>query len=50
MRQIADRLISLSAIIGSIGLLAEVLIILVDVVGRALGKPPSDTRCSAART
>lgn len=38
-RKIADGLISLSATIGALGLLAEVVIILVDVIGRALGKP-----------
>lgn len=39
MRSIADRIINLSAIIGSLGLLFEVAIILVDVIGRAFGKP-----------
>lgn len=39
LRQFADRLINLSAMIGSIGLLAEVIIILTDVIGRAYGKP-----------
>lgn len=39
LRLIADRLISLSAVIGSIGLLFEVVVILIDVIGRALGKP-----------
>ena len=39
IRHIADRLIGLSAIIGSIGLLFEVAVILVDVIGRAAGKP-----------
>ncbi len=39
MRQIADRLIGLSAIIGSAGLLVEVVVILVDVIGRAVGYP-----------
>lgn len=39
MRSIADRLINLSAIIGSLGLLFEVAVILVDVIGRAFGKP-----------
>lgn len=38
-RKIADRLISLSATIGAIGLLVEMAVILVDVVGRALGRP-----------
>ena len=35
----ADRLIRLSAFIGTSALLAEVLIILVDVIGRAFGAP-----------
>ena len=35
----ADRLIGLSAAIGALGLVAEVLVILVDVIGRALGAP-----------
>lgn len=35
----ADRLISLSALVGTLGLIAEVLVILVDVVGRYFGKP-----------
>jgi len=39
MRRVADRLINLSAIIGSAGLLVEVLVILVDVIGRAFGRP-----------
>lgn len=39
LRKIADRLIGLSAIIGSGGLIVEILIILLDVVGRAFGKP-----------
>jgi TRAP-type C4-dicarboxylate transport system permease small subunit len=39
LRLVADRLIGLSAIIGSVGLLFEVAIILIDVIGRALGKP-----------
>ena len=39
LRRIVDRLIGLSTIIGSAGLLAEVAIILVDVVGRAFGRP-----------
>lgn len=39
IRTLADRLISLSATIGALGLLFEVGIILVDVVGRALGSP-----------
>lgn len=39
IRSIADRLISLSASIGAIGLFVEVVTILVDVVGRAFGSP-----------
>lgn len=39
LREIADRLIGLSATIGALGLLVEVVVILVDVIGRALGKP-----------
>lgn len=39
IRRLADRLIDLSAITGSIGLIVEVAIILVDVIGRALGYP-----------
>lgn len=39
IRAIADRLIGLSAIVGSAGLLAEAVIILIDVVGRAFGFP-----------
>jgi len=39
LRKIADRLIGLSATIGSAGLLFAVGVILVDVIGRALGKP-----------
>jgi len=35
----ADRLIGLSAVIGSLGLLFEVGVILYDVIGRALGSP-----------
>ncbi|MFZ2099469.1 MAG: TRAP transporter small permease [Oricola sp.] len=35
----ADRLISLSALVGSIGLVVEVAVILVDVVGRYFGSP-----------
>ncbi len=38
-RQIADRLIGLSAIIGSIALIAEVVVIMTDVIGRAMGAP-----------
>lgn len=39
LRKWADRLIGLSATIGALGLLVEVAIILVDVIGRAIGKP-----------
>lgn len=39
MRKVADGLISLSAAIGSLGLIVEVGVILVDVIGRALGTP-----------
>ncbi len=39
LRKLADRLIGLSASIGSIGLLLAVGIILVDVIGRAFGSP-----------
>lgn len=39
LRKIADSLIGLSATIGALGLLVEVVVILVDVIGRALGKP-----------
>lgn len=39
IRRIADRLIDLSAVLGSIGLLIEVAVVLIDVVGRAVGHP-----------
>jgi len=39
VRRIADRLIALAAVIGTIGLLVEVGVILLDVVGRAFGRP-----------
>jgi TRAP-type C4-dicarboxylate transport system permease small subunit len=39
IRRIADRLIGLSAVLGSIGLLFEVTVVLVDVIGRAFGHP-----------
>lgn len=39
LRNIADRLIGLSATIGAIGLFIEVGVILVDVIGRAFGHP-----------
>ena len=35
----ADRLISLSAFVGTLGLLAEVIVILADVIGRYFGAP-----------
>lgn len=39
LRRIADRLIGLSAILGSLGLIFEVVVILADVIGRAFGRP-----------
>ncbi|MDX1780570.1 MAG: TRAP transporter small permease [Thalassovita sp.] len=39
MRKVADGLIGLSAAIGSLGLIVEVGVILVDVIGRAAGSP-----------
>lgn len=39
MRMIADKLIGLSTILGSLGLLFEVIVILIDVIGRAFGHP-----------
>lgn len=39
LRKAADGLISLSAAIGALGLIVEVVIILIDVIGRAFGKP-----------
>ena len=39
LRSGADRLIDLSATLGSLGLLFEVALIVVDVVGRAFGTP-----------
>lgn len=39
LRSLADRLIGLSATIGAVGLLVEVTVILIDVVGRAFGSP-----------
>jgi len=39
LRKVADGLISLSAAIGTLGLVLEMLVILVDVIGRALGYP-----------
>ena len=38
-RKLADRPISLSAAIGALGLIFEVVVILIDVIGRAFGKP-----------
>lgn len=39
LTKLADRLISLSALIGSVALIVEVVIILADVVGRAFDAP-----------
>jgi TRAP-type C4-dicarboxylate transport system permease small subunit len=39
LRTLADRLIGLSAAIGALGLMVEVVVILIDVIGRAMGKP-----------
>ena len=39
MRKVADGLIGLSAFFGTIGLIVEVAVILVDVIGRAFGHP-----------
>ncbi|WP_209017571.1 TRAP transporter small permease [Roseibium aggregatum] len=39
LKKLADRLIGLSAIFGSIGLIIEVVVILVDVTGRYFGAP-----------
>ncbi len=39
LRNWADRLIGLSANIGALGLLLEVVIIMIDVMGRAFGNP-----------
>ncbi len=39
LRKLADRLIGLAANIGAFGLLVEVGVILVDVIGRAFGSP-----------
>lgn len=39
LRKAADGLISLSAAVGALGLFAEVIVILIDVIGRALGSP-----------
>lgn len=37
--RLADRLISLSAFVGTLGLIVEVVVILVDVIGRYFGAP-----------
>ncbi len=39
LNALADRLIGLSALLGTLGLLAEVAVILIDVVGRYFGAP-----------
>ena len=39
IRTLADRLIGLSAAIGSTALLCVVVVVLIDVIGRAFGKP-----------
>lgn len=39
VRRLADGLIGLAAVIGTLGLLFEVVVILIDVVGRAFGRP-----------
>lgn len=39
LRNLADSLIGLSAAIGAIGLIIEIAVILVDVIGRAFGHP-----------
>jgi TRAP-type C4-dicarboxylate transport system permease small subunit len=39
IRKLADGIISLSAALGALGLIFEVIIILADVIGRALGSP-----------
>ncbi len=39
IRKAADRLIGLSAIIGTLGLMVEVSVILIDVIGRAFHAP-----------
>lgn len=39
VRKLADRLISLSAALGALGLIVEVVILLADVIGRAFGSP-----------
>ncbi len=37
--KVADRATSLSAILGTLGLIAEVVVILIDVIGRYFGSP-----------
>lgn len=39
INKLADRLIGLSALFGSIGLVVEVVVILIDVIGRYFGSP-----------
>ncbi|MGB3244771.1 MAG: TRAP transporter small permease, partial [Sulfitobacter sp.] len=39
LRKVADGLISLSATFGALGLVVEIVVILIDVIGRALGSP-----------
>ena len=39
IRKLADGIISLSAALGALGLIFEVIIILADVIGRAMGSP-----------
>jgi TRAP-type C4-dicarboxylate transport system permease small subunit len=39
IRTVTDRLVSLSAALGSVALLSVVVIVLVDVIGRAFGHP-----------
>ncbi|NLQ17307.1 TRAP transporter small permease [Marinomonas sp. M1K-6] len=39
IRKLADGLIALSAAIGALGLIVEVIILLADVIGRAFGAP-----------
>lgn len=39
LRAVTDRLISLSALVGTVALLVVVVIVLVDVIGRSLGHP-----------
>ena len=39
IRKLADGLIGLSAALGTLGLLMELVVIVVDVIGRAFGAP-----------